>query len=244
MAGTRVGYHHVRVLDPPHVNHVPVGAVPALQDLVIDASVTCATEHCDVTLRYQKNLWATTEYPYAIPMTQVGPATSTPLGMLATYRATIPAADVTTTQLAYYIEAFDGYTRGLAPGTSYVGAYVPTDSTRVQSFPVHVLEPAHVVHVPPGVATAGSDLTLTATSNCATPTCTATLHWRITGQLIWNDVPMASTRTSGGLFGNDAMSYSAVIPAASVTTAGLEHWIEVEDGYVTERTPTWPTSVV
>jgi hypothetical protein len=40
------------------------------------------------------------------------------------------------------------------------------------------------------------------------------------------------------------MSYSAVIPAASVTTEGLEHWIEVDDGYVAERTPTWPTSVV
>lgn len=243
VAGIRVGYQHVRVLDPPHVSHTPVVAAPALRDLVIDASVTCATENCDVTLRYQKNLWAETSYPYSIPMTRVGAATDTPLGKLATYRATIPAADVTTTQLAYYIEAFDGYTRGYAPGTSYVGAYMPTDGTRVQSFPVRVLEPAHIAHVPPGAATAGTDLSLNATSNCATPSCTAVLYWRVTGQLAWSTVTMSGTRTGVGLFSNDTMSYSAVIPGSSVTTAGLEHWIEVNDGYVSERTPTWPTAV-
>lgn len=243
VAGWRVGYQHVRVLDPPHVHHVPVGAAPALRDLVIEASVTCATENCDVTLRYQKNLWAEVGYRYSIPMTQVGAVTDTPVGKLATYRATIPAADVTTTQLAYYIEAFDGYTRGYAPGTSYVGAYVPTDGMRVMSFPVRVLEPAHIVHVPPGAATAGTDLAIAATSNCATPSCTAVLKWRVVGQLDWNVVTMTGTRTVVGLFSNDAMSYSAVIPGASVTTAGVEHWIEVGDGYVSERTPTWTTSV-
>jgi hypothetical protein len=115
---------------------------------------------------------------------------------------------------------------------------------QVMSFPVRVLEPAHIVHVPPGAATAGADLTITATSNCATPACTAVLRWRMTGQADWNVVTMTGERTDVGLLGNDVMSYSAVIPAASVTTEGLEHWIEVDDGYVAERTPTWPTSVV
>lgn len=55
---------------------------------------------------------------------------------------------------------------------------------------------------------------------------------------------MTGVRTAVGAMGNDAMSYSAVIPGASVTTAGLEHWIEVTDGSTSERTPTWPTHVV
>ena len=244
VAGTRVGYHHVRVIDPPHVHHTPIGAAPALADLVVETQVTCATQHCDVTLHYQKNVWAQADYPYAIAMTKVGAGTPTPVGSLATYRATIPAADVTPTQLAYYIEAFDGYTHGFAPGTSYVGAYVPTDGTHLMSFPVRVLEPAHVVHAPPGVAAAGSDLTITAASNCATPSCTATLHWRVAGALSWTDVAMVGVRTGVGVFNNDAMTYTAVVPGASVTAAGIEHWIEVGDGYVTERTPTWATMVV
>ena len=245
VAGTRVGYQHIRVLDPPHVSHTPVGAAPAVRDLPVEASVTCATEQCSVSLHYQKSLWGSVDYPGVVPMTPVGAPVSTPVGLMQTYRGVIPAADVTTAGLAYYIEAFDGYVHGYAPGTSYVGAYLPTEGTRVQPFPVRVLEPAHIVHAPPGAAAVGADLTISATGNCATPSCVAVLHWRIGGALDWTTVTMDAVRTAvveGGIEGNDAMSYSAVIPGASVTSTGVEHWIEVTDGYVSERTPTWSTS--
>jgi hypothetical protein len=53
---------------------------------------------------------------------------------------------------------------------------------------------------------------------------------------------MSASRTPGAA-GNDVMLYSYTVPAASVTTAGLEHWIEVDDGVVREQTPTWPTVI-
>ncbi|MGQ0617080.1 MAG: esterase/lipase family protein [Acidimicrobiia bacterium] len=238
--GTRVGYQHVRVLDPPHIVHAPVGAAPALQDLVIEASVTCATESCDVMLHYQTSLWEEAAYPHALPMEQVGASTPTPLGRVATYRATIPASDVTTTQLAYYIEAFDGYTHGYAPGTSYIGAYLPTDGIAVMSFPVRVLEPPHLVHVPPARGTTGQPLTMRADANCSTGACVATLHWR-TPSGAWQQATMQAASTSLDIA--DLVTYTATVPATDVVP-GLQHWIEVSDGYVSDRTPTWSLSVV
>ncbi|MGQ0615765.1 MAG: hypothetical protein ACT4PW_02050 [Acidimicrobiia bacterium] len=237
--GTRVGYHHIRVLEPPHIVHQPPGAVPALTDLAIEATVTCVTASCGVTLHYQKALGTTEPFPHAIPMTRVGTLTPSPAGPIATYRATIPAADVTTAQLSYYIKADDGYTRSYAPGTFYWGAYMPVDGQRIAAYPVRVLEPPHVVHVPPGAAAIGSPVTLAATSNCATPSCIGTLHWRLPGGA-WQSLTMSATRSPSDAPTGDLMSYSATIPQ-SLSSAGFEHWIEVFDGYVAERTPTLST---
>lgn len=240
--GTRVAYHHLRVLEPPHVSHVPVVRAQALQDLPIEAAVTCATETCQVRVQYQSGLDLLGNPTREIAMTQVSPPVDTPLGKLATYRGVIPAVDVTTAQLAYAIEAFDGYTYDFAPGTFHASTYIRRDGERIAHFPVRVTEPPHLVHVPPGNAQAGSEVPMSASSNCSTPVCSAVLHWRVTGTSEWNAVEMTASRTAGA-GGNDLVEYRSVVPGADVTAAGLEHWIEVTDGYWSERTPTWPTPV-
>ncbi|HEX7168951.1 MAG TPA: hypothetical protein VF230_18380, partial [Acidimicrobiales bacterium] len=230
--GTRVGYHHVRVTDPPHVVPVPVPAAPALQALFVRAAVNCVTEHCDVTLHYQKNLLGEGGFPHTIPMQRVGSA----VGPVATYEALIPAEDVTTTGLSYYIEAFDGYTHGYAPGFAYSGAYLPVDGMRVQSFPVRVLEPPHLVHVPPTVAPASQPLVVRADANCSTGTCEGTLHWRAPDGAWQSTAMIASPQQTEGL--TIEVKFDAVIPGVDVAV-GMQHWIEVTDGYVADRTPTW-----
>lgn len=131
--GTRVGYHHTRVLEPPHITHAPLGATPALQPATISALINCATESCAAVLHYTSDLQVSdiqgATYT-AVPMVPVGAPTATPAGHQQQWQATIPVADVTTRGLGYFIEASDGFTRSYAPGTSYWGAYVPIDGQR------------------------------------------------------------------------------------------------------------------
>ena len=276
--GTRVGYQHTRVLEPPHIFPAYVPATPALQDLTVEAAVTCATEHCDVTLHSTSKLddellVATDAIFKTRTMTDTGVVTTTPAGRANIYRATIPAAEVTTRGVAYFIQARDGYTKAFSPGTFYAGAYVITDGTRfgcaaVNAGPaptgtgdgqltidlagkvsgcatqlgahvVRVLEPPHTVHVPVVAADAGQALPINAASNCSTPVCTATLHWRV-GSGDWKTAVMSTTRTGVGVLGvNTVDQHTYTIPALDVTPEGLQYWISVADGYVTDSTVTY-----
>jgi hypothetical protein len=275
--GARVGYEHVRVLEPPHIAPVYVPATPALQDFTVEAEVTCATEHCDVYMSHTSDM--VEEVLTAIdarfikrPMTDLGVVATTPAGRVNRYQATIPAHQVTTVGLSYFIEAHDGYTASFSPGTFYSGAYVVTDGSRLGcadveasntqansagtlyvgldgtlsgclnqlgAHVVRVLEPPHLVHVPKAVADAGTEQRIEALSNCATPACTATLHWRTTyGE--WKSATMATTRTGVGVLGvNTVDQHVAVIPASDVRMEGFQYWLEVGDGYVTDSTLTY-----
>jgi hypothetical protein len=277
--GTRVGYQHTRVLEPPHIAPVYVPAAPALQDLAIEADVTCATEHCDVTMHYTSQLGdellvANDSVFVTKTMTDTGLVATTPAGRVNHYRAVIPAAAVTTRGIAYYIQAKDGYTRTYSPGTFYAGAYVVTDGTRLGctdatastdttgdpdantlmidlngslsgcatqlgAHVVRVLEPPHVVHVPIAIADVGTPQTINAVSNCSTPRCKATLHWRSTyGE--WQSVLMTTTRTGVGVLGVASVDqHTAVIPAVDVKPEGFQYWIDVHDGYVSDSTGTY-----
>lgn len=275
--GTRVGYQHVRVLEPPHIVPAYVPVAPALQDLRIETEVTCATEHCDVFFSYTSDLAeeVLTKIDARFirrPMTDLGVVATTPAGRVNRYEAFIPAHQVTTRGLSYFIEAHDGYTAAFSPGTFYSGAYVVTDGSRLGcadveasntqatssgtlyvgldgtlsgclnqlgAHVVRVLEPPHLVHVPKAVADAGTEQRIEALSNCATPACTATLHWRATyGE--WKSATMTTTRQGVGVLGVATVDqHVAVIPAADVRMEGFQYWLEVGDGYVTDSTLTY-----
>jgi Fibronectin type III domain len=240
--GVRVGYQHTRVLDPPHFSDVPPATAPALKDFTVDVPLTCATESCTVTLYYAHSATSLNGPFTALPMNQMGTALDTPLGRLATFRATVPGPEVTTTGLAYYVKAFDGYVTSYSPGTSYWGAYVPLDGTKVGVHPVRVLEPPHLVHDPVVTAYATQPIDIRASSNCATPACTATLHWRTTGH-DWQVQTMTSLPPTPGALIGDTWTYDATIPSGDVTTEGVDYWIEVTDGYVRDATATYHVTV-
>lgn len=241
--GTRALYHHVRIQEPPHLVHAPPPIAPALEDLVIETELTCATEGCSATLFYTST--PNTAGPYqAVAMSRASVVATTPATRVELWRGTIPAGQVTTRGLAYYMTASDGYTNTAAPGTFYWGAYAPVDGSNpapaTARFVVRVVDPPHPVHVPVGFAFTGESVPIEARSNCAT-SCTATLHWRQTGQS-WQASSMSSTAVPLA-YGNDFVTYSATIAGANVTTVGLEYRIEINDGYVTETTPTYPVVV-
>lgn len=258
--GTRVGYHHVRVTDPPHFVHVPAVTTPALRDLTIETELTCVEIECEVALSYtqrptsvrasvdceQESCEIDLTDPAAfttIPMTRITEPTPTPAGFVARWKATVPAEHVVTTGLGYFMHANDGYVNAYQPGSSYSGAYVPVDGARAGMHVVRVLEPPHVVHVPVAAHYYDQDIAIDATSNCATGTCTATLHWRTSGHP-WRNAAMAISAGGPATPAGDTITTSGTIPADDVTTEGVDYWIEVNDGYVTDRTATYHTTVL
>jgi hypothetical protein len=240
--GTRVAYQHVHVQEPVHLSHVPPTAAPALEDLVIEAEVTCATEACGAHVHYTPTPAVPGSYrSIAMDRTLVVATSAT---RVERWRATIPGGDVTTRGVAYYLTASDGYTATAAPGTSYWGAYVAMDgfpAPEAARFVVRVVDPPHVVHAPAAVAVAGQDFRVEARSNCAT-SCTGTLHWRVVG-LPWQSTSMVASTLVLQAYGNDVVSHTAVVTGQHVTEAGLEYRIEVDDGYVTGTTPTYAVVV-
>jgi hypothetical protein len=246
VTGTRVVYHHVRVVEPPHLTHVPPTIAQPLTDLVIQAEMTCATENCSATLFYSSTPNTPGTYQ-AVTMSRSLASPPNPLTRAELWQGTIPAGAVTTRGLVYYMTATDGYTNTAAPGTFYWGAYAPVDGSNpapeVARFVVRVVDPPHPVHVPPGTANASEDIPIEVRSNCATRNCNAMLHWRVTGQG-WNSMSMPSSATPVPLaYGNELVTFKAAIPGANVTFDGVEYRIEIGDGYVTEMTPTVPVVV-
>lgn len=127
--GTRVGYQHIRVLDPPHIVPSLPGVARTDEELAVEADVSCSTEACSVTLFYRADsdaaqLEEVTER--SLVMARVGEATQLSQGVrLERYRAVIPAGDITTAGLGLRFHATDGFVDAHSPGTDYWGAYIP-----------------------------------------------------------------------------------------------------------------------
>ena len=253
--GTRVAYQHIRVLEAPHITPTPVLTTKALEPYTVTSRMTCATEACSMTLHWRNDL-APGELDtgwHDIPMTKTGSPVATPLGNQQTYVSTIPGNKVTTRGLAYYLEGYDGYVHDYSPGTSYWGAYLPLDGQHfdgsgvvsingnqvvIGSFFVRVLEPPHLVHAPPGLVERGQPLTLTATSNCSSISCPATLAWTDkdghTQTVTMSAVRKVDGSTNPALPG-DIWQYTATIPGAD-TTSTVHYNLAVSDGCTTDST--------
>lgn len=240
--GTSVAYQHIRVLEPPHITPTPLPATQALQPYTITSRMTCVTQDCSQTLHWRGDHDLDNPDGWnSIEMTTTGEPVDTPLGLQYTFTATIPSDQVTTRGLAYYLEGHDGHVRDFSPGTTYWGAYLPRDDQQVGAFIVRVLEPPHVGHVPPTLVEAGQPLTVTATSNCSTPNCSAILTWSDSaGQQ--HAISMSATKTLEGddlaaAVPSDVWEYVATIPGHD-TNSPVEYRIDVTDGYVEANTPT------
>lgn len=168
-------------------------------------------------------------------------------------------------QVAYYLTATDGYTDSVSPGIDYLGDYIAIaggpagvvlsgnvscvapgcvatltgQAASVVVWPVHVTEPPHLVHVPALPSPASQSVTLTAYSNCSTPSCTAKLFYRPAGGDTWSSVDMTVTPPSQQ---QPLDTYTGTIPAAA-RSGDVDYYLTVTDGYTGEQTSTYTLRV-
>jgi Mg-chelatase subunit ChlD len=268
--GTRVGYQHIRVLEPPRIVPTTAPATHAGKPFKVTIAANCATQTCDAELFYaQQDLTqAVSLEPTTftrVSMTPTGTALPSPLGNLTEYAATIPADDVTTRGLLWYAHVTDGYTNAYAPGTSYNGAYIPIDGSQLApagypstglvgvevsfneqgtagtaAFPVRVLEPPHVAHVPAATTPRGIPVEISATSNCAYP-CVGTLRW-LDAEGRWQSETLHGTKNQVDADGLTPWSFTGEIPEEGTTGTSVTYQLTVGDGYVEDNTPTFQVS--
>lgn len=105
-----------------------------------------------------------------------------------------------------------------AVDTSGNGAGTPTYTITIRGPPPHTTPPA-IAHAPVNTHTEGQAITITANITDDVGVANATLYYRVKGTTTWTHVAMTY---SGGV-------YTATIPAASVTTAGIEYYVESWD---------------
>ncbi|MEM6317743.1 MAG: T9SS type A sorting domain-containing protein [Bacteroidota bacterium] len=130
-----------------------------------------------------------------------------------TWRGTIPQGFANTPSVNFYIEATDGVSQ----------VSLPSEEPANNPFQIAILPnvaPA-IQHTPIETASTLSDLTVTAQVTDATQFVqSVTLFYRAFGNLAYQDLAMTNT-------GGD--DYAATIPAAALTCAGTEYYIEATD---------------
>ena len=183
----------------PTIIHTAVTSSSAGVAIVINATVTDASSGVDRAVLYYK---------------KVGDASYVSVVMLLagtnTYTADIPASYVTSAGVQYYIDARDYSANvALSPATGANSVTVViTDTT------APVIVHTAVVAGYDGVA---FDVSASATDNVAVTS--VTLYYKVTGAASYTSVAMSAAGST----------YSATIPAASVTTAGVEYYITAVD---------------
>lgn len=263
--GTRVGYQHVRVLEPPHIvpTTPPVGH--AEEPFRVTIQATCATEACQAVLYYAPREMSAAVGGHTIEfdqlsMTATGATTASPVGELREYEATVPGPEVHTSGLLWFVRVNDGYTNAYAPGTSYNGAYVPVDGALLPpagnptggygvdvsggggpgtfAFPVRVLEPPHTAHVPAAAIATGLDHPITASANCSYDRCIGRLHW-LSAAGRWEHSIMDGHRAAATPTGIDLWEFSDEIPAEDTNQGQVSYYLTVSDRHVLDTTPTF-----
>ena len=149
------------------------------------------------------------------------------------WRGQIPAADVSTTGVDYWLEESENG--------------VTTRFPLAASLHVQTLSPPIVAHVPPTYATSDTPLPLTLEATCSTGNCVATLWYRTapeSGQDItlghapdWPHTTMSvSATTDLGNLGKH-LTFRASVPASYVDTRGVDYVFRVSDGETTAWSP-------
>ncbi|WP_170286246.1 VWA domain-containing protein [Nocardioides rubriscoriae] len=263
VSGTRVGYLHTRVIEPPHVVPTTPVVTKANEPFPVTIAANCATETCAATLFYaQVDVTGAisldpTEFT-KLPMARTSISVPSTLGNLNQYAATIPAAAVTTRGLIWYAQVNDGYTNAFAPGTSYNGAYIPTDGALLPpagypdtglvavgdalrgtfAFPVRVLEPPHTVYVPPVVTPPGLPLEVRASSNCSYSPCVGVIEW-LDAAGEWQSELMRAQKGQLSAAGIATWSFASEIPSEDTNGASVIYRLSVSDGHVEDATQTF-----
>jgi hypothetical protein len=204
--------------EPPEITHTPVTAAEEGTAITITATVTDNVAVTGVKLFYRAK--------GASNFTSVDMAAA---GTTTTYTATIPAASVTSAGLEYYIEATDGTSTSVDPE----GA---PDEAEPYSITVSTAQPPVITHTPVTTGNISTAITITATVTDNVAVVGVKLFYRVKGTSSFTSVDMAA--------GGTANTYSSTIPAASVTAAGLEYYIEATDGTSKTFSPTTAPTVL
>jgi hypothetical protein len=198
----------------PAITHTPIAnGQPENTSVTVSASVTDASGLSTVQLFYRP-----VGFPFYSSVT-MNLVTGT------TYSAAIPSFSVTSAGVQYYIRATDTRSNvsalpSTAPGTPYSFTVGTADTT-----------PPSITHTPiANGQVANTAVTVAATVTDTTGVASVTLWYRALGASSFTSLPM--TLSSG--------SYSANIPAAAVTTAGVEYYITAVDTSAAANTVTVP----
>ena len=246
---TETPTYHVTVLAPTAILHAPIVSAPPAVPITIEALVSCSTTTCSATLAYRapdssllgESTWTEASMSPSGPAQPVSDATA-----VQRYVAQIPADQVTTRGVDYFIRASDGETTAYSPGTAYVGTQVASvDGQGTHFFHVHVTEPIRIVHDPVVVAPWNEPISIRAIVNCQTASCTGSLSYRTTTSLnhsdgivsyvidggpAWTEAPLQANvlEDLGGQ--GTVLEMTAEIPASAVTTDGVDYFLHVTDG--------------
>lgn len=130
------------------------------------------------------------------------------------FEGAIPASDVESPGMDFYIQATDGDgDRTTLPSSNAANAPLQTAVDQ---------EPPTVSHDLIDGTTPGQDQTIMAEANDDGQVDQVTLFYRTQGDLAYSQLPM--TNTSG-------TTYEATVPGGEITTAGIEYYIEAEDDF-------------
>ena len=183
----------------PSIIHTAVTSSSAGVAIVINATVTDASSGVDRSVLYYK---------------KVGDASYASVVMLLagtnTYTADIPASYVTSAGVQYYIDARD-YSANVAfsPAT---GAYSVTVVITDTIAPV-------ITHTAVASSYDGVAISVSAGVTDNVAVASVTLYYKVTGAASYTSVAMSAAGST----------YSATIPAASVTTVGVQYYITAVD---------------
>jgi len=208
----------------PHV--IPVSTSDTIAPVITHTPVTTAVAGAPVTISaiVTDNVGvASVKLFYRKHLTSV----YTPVAMTAsgsTYTATIPAASVTTVNVDYYIEAQDTVPITSSDGTSIAPHVITVSATDII--------PPVIVHTPVTAAVANNGVTISAIVTDNVGVASVKLYYRKTGTTPYSNLVMTASGTT----------YSATIPASSVTTAGVDYYLEAKDAVpnTTSSPPTPP----
>ena len=147
------------------------------------------------------------------------------------YEGTIPGYAVAEGTMEYYIRAIDAATP--TTNTSYDPSTAP-GTPHTFTITVEDTDAPVISHTPIGDGqTEGIAVAVSANIADATGVASATLYYRVTGAGSWSTAAMGNT--SGD-------TWSADIPAGSVTTAGVDYYIYAIDSAATPNSGTDPSS--
>lgn len=197
---------------PPAITHTPIADGQAQgQAVSVSADITATAGLATATLYYRAQ----------------GGGAFISLAMNNTsgdtYVAQIPAAAVVPVAVEYYLEATDNASQTTAsPTGGGVHAFTVAASDSA---------PPTITHTPIAAGRpAGQSVAVTADISDGSGVQSATLYYRVTGGGAFASVPMSAS-------GN---TYSASIPAQSVTTAGVDYYLAATDQATPPNTGTSP----
>ena len=151
----------------------------------------------------------------------------TPVDMVAgsPYSGTIPGDSVTPDGVEYYIGATDGVWTTVDPETA---------PDELHSITVSASAAPTITHTAVTSSNANEAVTISADVTDATQVSSVKLFYRVKGTTSFTSVDMAA----------DGDTYSATIPANSVSNVGVEYYIETSDSKLTSSSPAdAPTSL-